>query len=66
MIYVRDTPAGPGIASRLGVTPGTIRKWRSAGRGPATFRIGGRIVAHIKDIEAYATTGERRSPRRAG
>ncbi|MFF6836003.1 hypothetical protein ACFY84_29860 [Streptomyces sp. NPDC012438] len=65
LIYVRDTPAGPGIASRLGVTPGTVRKWRCADRGPRTYRLGGLIVAHITDIEQYATRRKRRSPRRA-
>lgn len=62
LIYIRDTEAGPGIASRLGVTPETVRRWRSKGRGPATFRIGGRVVAHIHVIEQYAAEGERRRP----
>lgn len=65
LIYIRDTAAGPGIATRLGVTPGTIRKWRCAGRGPDTFRIGGRVVAHIAVVEAYAAHGEGRSRRPA-
>ncbi|HCA85500.1 MAG TPA: hypothetical protein DEQ61_08405 [Streptomyces sp.] len=44
----------PGIASRLGITPGTFRKWRMAGKAPAgCFLLGKRVAAHIEDIDAY-------------
>lgn len=43
-----------GIASRLGITPGTYRKWRMAGKGPAsTFLIGKRVAAFTADIDAW-------------
>ncbi|MGW0821777.1 helix-turn-helix domain-containing protein [Streptomyces sp. NPDC002845] len=53
LIYVHDTDDGPGIATRLGVRPGTIRTWRNQGRGPRTWRLNGRIVSSIADIEKY-------------
>lgn len=63
LIYIGDTPAGPGIATLLGVTPTTIRKWRCQGRGPRTWRIGGRVVADIAAVKRYARRGEPRSAR---
>ncbi|MER8042737.1 hypothetical protein [Streptomyces sp. NPDC094032] len=59
LIYIEDTAAGPGIASRLGIAPGTVRRWRSLGRGPATFRIGKRVVARISVIDNYLVERER-------
>lgn len=57
--YIEDVTDGDkvivlGIASRLGITPGTYRKWRMAGKGPdRTFLIGKRVAAFITDIDAY-------------
>ncbi|MGW1813321.1 helix-turn-helix transcriptional regulator [Streptomyces sp. NPDC002125] len=59
MIYIADTASGPGIASRLGITPGTLRKWRMKGHGPATFKIGGRVVAHEHAVAEYIAMLER-------
>ncbi|MEV7282843.1 helix-turn-helix domain-containing protein [Streptomyces sp. NPDC093111] len=59
LVYIEDTAAGPGIASRLGIAPATVRRWRSLGRGPATFRIGKKVVARISVIEAYLAERER-------
>ncbi|HEY8983245.1 MAG TPA: helix-turn-helix domain-containing protein [Streptomyces sp.] len=53
LIYIHDTVAGPGIATRLGVRPNTIRTWRTKGRGPRTWRLNGRIVSSVEAIEAY-------------
>ncbi|MDX2520537.1 MULTISPECIES: helix-turn-helix domain-containing protein [Streptomyces] len=53
LIYIADTESGPGIATRLGVRPGTIRTWRNQGRGPRTWRLNGRVVSSVDDIEAY-------------
>lgn len=43
----------PGIATRLGITVSTYRKWRMAGKGPATFRHGKRQVARESVVDAY-------------
>ncbi len=43
----------PGIASRLGITYSTYRKWRMAGTGPITDRLGKRVVARIEAVDAY-------------
>lgn len=56
LIYIHDTEAGPGIATRLGVRPNTIRTWRTQGRGPRTWRLNGRIVSSIEAIEEYLAT----------
>lgn len=61
LIYIADTPSGPGIASRLGITPGTFRKWRMTGRGPASFKIGGRVVAREDAVAEYITAQEQQS-----
>ncbi|MFC9247791.1 helix-turn-helix transcriptional regulator [Streptomyces sp. NPDC057136] len=58
LIYIADTPSGPGIASRLGILPATFRKWRVAGRGPACFKIGGRVVAREDAVAEYITAQE--------
>jgi transposase-like protein len=43
----------PGIASRLGVTPSTFRKWRMADKGPKSFLLGKPVAAFIEDIDAW-------------
>ncbi|MEU2724007.1 helix-turn-helix transcriptional regulator [Streptomyces smyrnaeus] len=48
-----------GIASRLGITPGTYRKWRMAGKGPESFKLGRRVVARIDAVDAYIAEQER-------
>ncbi|MFE3400746.1 helix-turn-helix transcriptional regulator [Streptomyces anulatus] len=59
LIYIGDTASGPGIASRLGITPGTVRKWRMKGRGPQTFKVGGRVVAREHAVAEYIAAQER-------
>jgi hypothetical protein len=43
----------PGIATRLGITYSTYRKWRMAGKGPQTVRIGKCNAARIATVEDY-------------
>ncbi|SDN19110.1 helix-turn-helix transcriptional regulator [Streptomyces wuyuanensis] len=43
----------PGIASRLGISVSTYKKWRMRGEGPVTFFIGKKAAARIEDVEAY-------------
>lgn len=63
LLYIEDTPAGPGIASRLGITPGTYRKWRMAGKGPEAFRLAKMVVARIEAVDAYVAEQERAAQR---
>lgn len=45
------TPAD--LAQRWGMSIGTLANDRSAGRGPAYVKLGGRVVYRLVDIEAY-------------
>lgn len=49
----------PGIASLLGITPSTFRKWRLAGKGPVTFIHGKKIAARKAAIDEYFVRLER-------
>ena len=54
LLYIEDSPDGtPGIASRLGITPGTYRKWRMAGKGPQAFILSKKVVARAEAVDAY-------------
>jgi len=44
-------------AARIGVTPGTLAKWRSAGIGPAYYVVAGRIIYNETDCDAYVEAG---------
>lgn len=48
----------PGIASRLGISHSTYRKWRMRGEGPASFVLGKKVAARIEAIEAYLASLE--------
>jgi 3-methyladenine DNA glycosylase Mpg len=43
----------PGIATRLGISHSTYRKWRMRDQGPATVIVGKKVAARIEAIEAY-------------
>ncbi|MFJ2676333.1 helix-turn-helix transcriptional regulator [Streptomyces sp. NPDC087525] len=53
-----------GIASRLGITPSTYRKWRMAGKGPQTFDLGKRVAARIDAIDAWIAGLEKAAQQR--
>lgn len=41
-------------ARRLGLSPGTLRNWRSRGRGPIAVRFGSRCVRYrVSDVDSY-------------
>lgn len=48
-----DGTVTQGVASRIGISVSTYRKWRMAGKGPTTFRHGGRLMAREDDVDAY-------------
>jgi len=41
------------LARRWHVSPRTLERWRWTGEGPAFFKIGGRVVYRLDDVEAY-------------
>ena len=49
----------PGIASRLGITYHTYRKWRMRGETPPTVLIGKRVAARIEWIEQFNAKREK-------
>ncbi|MCD9194258.1 helix-turn-helix transcriptional regulator [Streptomyces albireticuli] len=61
LLYIQDTKAGPGIATRLGITPATYRKWRMRKEGPESFRLGKRVVARVEAIDEYIAKQEERA-----
>ena len=48
----------PGIASRLGISVSTYRKWRMAGLGPDTIRPRSRVMAREDAVERYLSSLE--------
>lgn len=48
-----DGTVTPGVASRLGITVSTYKKWRLAGKGPEMFRHGKRLMAREDAVDAY-------------
>lgn len=49
----------PGIATRLGISPSTYRKWRMAKKGPLTTLHGKKVMASFTAIAAYFDRLER-------
>lgn len=52
----RDPDTGnvlPGIATRLGISYETYRKWRMRDQGPTTVIVGNKLAARIETVEAY-------------
>ncbi|MBF0160508.1 MAG: DNA-binding protein, partial [Magnetococcales bacterium] len=39
------------LSKRWGMSPRTLERWRSLGKGVAYLKIGGRIVYRLEDIE---------------
>lgn len=48
-----DGNVTPGVASRLGITVSTYKKWRMAGKGPEMFRHGKRLMARVEVVDAW-------------
>lgn len=41
------------LATRWGLKPRTLERWRAVGLGPHFLRLGGRIAYRLEDVEAY-------------
>ncbi|MFJ2630931.1 helix-turn-helix transcriptional regulator [Streptomyces sp. NPDC087422] len=48
-----DGNVTPGVASRLGISVSTYKKWRLAKKGPKTFRHGKRVMARESVVDAW-------------
>lgn len=48
-IYINSYQLG----QRWSVAPQTLARWRSEGRGPKFFKVGGKILYRIVDVEAF-------------
>ena len=44
------------VAARTRIPVATLRYWRSIGTGPATFRLGRRVMAYEADVEEWIVT----------
>ena len=51
----------PDAAVHLGLSARTLEKHRCYGTGPIFRKLGGRVVYAIKDLDAWAELGTRRS-----
>lgn len=54
----RDTK---GQAARIGLSPKTLENWRSNGRGPPYYKVGGRIVYDDAEVDAWFASKRRTS-----
>lgn len=54
------------LAQRWRMTIGGLRNMRNQGRGPASVRIGGRILYRLADVEAYEREREQQPDGRKG
>ena len=41
------------LAKRWGISPKTLQRWRSEGRGPRYLKLSKRVVYPVDEIEAY-------------
>lgn len=53
LMFLRRSEA----ATFLGLTPGTLANWASAGRGPAFHRVGGRVLYARTELLRFVNAG---------
>lgn len=41
------------LAARWCMEPGTLRNWKSQGKGPKAIKIGGKVLYPVGNIEEY-------------
>jgi hypothetical protein len=41
------------LSRRWRLSPRTLERWRFQGTGPQYFKVGGRVVYRLEDVEAY-------------
>jgi excisionase family DNA binding protein len=56
LIDFRKAATTTEAADLLGLSASTLEKWRSERKGPAYFKIGGKIFYRVEDLEQYQTS----------
>lgn len=51
LLYTEDS-----LAEKTGFAPGTLRNWRSIGKGPAYIKIGAAVRYRPADVDAWIST----------
>lgn len=46
------------VSRERGITPATLRFWRSSNTGPASFKLGRRVFYRRTDVESWFTRQE--------
>jgi excisionase family DNA binding protein len=41
------------VAEKLRTSPETVRFWRHVGKGPASFKVGRKVLYAVEDVEAF-------------
>lgn len=62
---MRDLMHTPAVEELTGVNAATLRYWRHAGIGPASFKLGRRVVYRRSEVERWITEQEK-ATRRGG
>lgn len=50
---------GGELAAMIRRPPGTIRQWRHNGYGPRGFKVGGRVVYRLSEVQRWLAEQER-------
>ncbi len=50
------------VADFLRTTPGTVRYWRHVGKGPASFKVGRRMLYAREDVEQFVAQARAAAP----
>lgn len=62
-VRVRILPGGrlalADAAAYLGYRPKTLHEFNRLGKGPRSYKVGGRRFYHLADLEAFIATGAR-------
>lgn len=48
-------------ATRVGVSERTLSNWRSSGKGPDFYKLGGKILYKIEDLDAWTESCKRKN-----
>lgn len=54
------------LADRWSVTPRTIKRWRSEGIGPRSFKVGQVVRYELDDVERFERPSPSAAPQTAG
>ncbi len=50
---MNDMDGTGAVADYIGIHEGTLRYWRHAGTGPASFKLGRRVMYRKADVDAW-------------